>query len=240
MGIVSPWESHCQSPDSSLPAQTCEFNFSHPRRHRAASVIKRKQEETICCEERPQQIVTRFSGLWSHFQVSNLHVHIWILSYPTCGSDLRVEELRRNTNVHAGVNRESLFVIFIGVIYCFPSDKCSLLSGYKTFRVDVEGAPFCFSAKSVVKLPFTFLFYSCPKSNRNIKCITSDLIPGVWIKRFSWLNSIISLNATTILKLDIWPHFGFTLESTTWTSTVSWEDAASFCAVDCQLILEGS
>lgn len=111
-----------------------------------------------------------------------------ILSYPTCGSDLRVEELRRNTNVHAGVNRESLFVIFIGVIYCFPSDKCSLLSGYKTFRVDVEGAPFCFSAKSVVKLPFTFLFYSCPKSNRNIKCITSDLIPGVWIKRFSWLN----------------------------------------------------
>lgn len=129
-----------------------------------------------------------FSGLWSHFQVSNVHVHIWILSYLTCGSDLRVEELRRNTNVHAGVNRESLFVIFIGVIYCFPFDKCSLLSGYKTFRVDVEGAPFCFSAKSVVKLPFTFLFYSCPKSNRNIKCITSDLIPGVWIRRFSWLN----------------------------------------------------
>lgn len=123
-----------------------------------------------------------------------------ILSYPTCGSDLRVEELRRNTNVHAGVNRESLFVIFIGVIYCFPFDKCLLLSGYKTFRVDVEGAPFCFSARSVVKLPFTFLFYSCPKSNRNIKWITSDLIPGVWIRRFSWLNSIISLNATTILK----------------------------------------
>lgn len=168
MGIVSPWESHCQSPDSSLPAQTCEFNFSHTRRHRAASVIKRKQEETICCEERPQQIVTRFSGLWSHFQVSNVHVHIWILSYLTCGSDLRVEELRRNTNVHAGVNRESLFVIFIGVIYCFPSDKCLLLSGYKTFRVDVEGAPFCFSAKSVCQTTFhLFILFLSKKQQKH-------------------------------------------------------------------------
>lgn len=109
-----------------------------------------------------------FSGLWSHFQVSNLHVHIWILSYPTCGSDLRVEELRRNTNVHAGVNRESLFVIFIGVTYCFPSDECLLLSGYKTFRVDVEGAPFCFSAKSVCQTTFhLFILFLSKKQQKH-------------------------------------------------------------------------
>ena len=70
------------------------------------------------------------------------------------------------------MNRESFSIMF-SVLYCCPFDKCSLLSGYITFRVDVEGVLFCFSAKSVVKIPFTFLFYSCPKSNRNIKCITS-------------------------------------------------------------------
>ena len=125
VGIVSPWESHCQSPDSSLPAQTCEFNFSHTRRHRAWVTRGRGKTATYC---------NTLSGLWSHFQVSNLHLNIWILSYLTCGSDLRVEELRRNTNVHAGVNRESLFVIFIGVLYCCPFDKCSLLLGLLNFQ----------------------------------------------------------------------------------------------------------